>query len=160
MVLGKNGRAKFAIGKRTPIYISKISDANKMHLFRATVETIAAYGLKSVQMMLPLCRQIDASQRRMVRAALGITWPETMSTEELTQQAYFTPLSRTIHKRQLRVVGHVIGMQSSCQIPLDTLQTTVPTNCHHQEGHGLQRISMMLPMISDQSTLVRLLFME
>ena len=69
----KIGRAWFAIGKLGPIFISKISDANKMRLFKATVETIAAYGLESVHMTPFLCRQIDASHRQMVRAALGIT---------------------------------------------------------------------------------------
>ena len=50
VVQEKNGRAWFAIGKLRPIFISKISGANKMRLFKATVETIAAYGLESVPM--------------------------------------------------------------------------------------------------------------
>ena len=91
----KIGQAWFAIGKLRPIFISKISDANKMHLFKVTVETIAAHGLESVPMTRPLCRQIDVSHRQMVRMALGITWPETMSTAELTQRAKLFPLSRT-----------------------------------------------------------------
>ena len=66
-------RARFAIGKLRPIYISKISDASKMRLFIATVETVAAYGLESVPLTHSLCRQIDALHRHVVRAALGIT---------------------------------------------------------------------------------------
>ena len=104
----KIGRAWFAIGKLRHIFISKISDNNKMRLFKATVETIAAYGLKSVPMTRSLCRQIDASHRQLIRAALGITWAETKSTAELTQRAKLIPLSRTIRKRRLRLVGHVI----------------------------------------------------
>ena len=88
MVQEKIGQAWFAIGKLRPIFIFKISDANKMRLFKATVETIAAYGLESVPMMPSLCRQIDASHRQMVRAALGINWPETISTAELTFESY------------------------------------------------------------------------
>ena len=84
MVQEQIGRAWFAIGKLRPIFISKISDANKMHLFEATVETIVAYGLESVPMTRSLFRQIDAFHRQMVRAALDITWPETISTAELT----------------------------------------------------------------------------
>ena len=136
VVLEKIGRAWFAIGKLRPIFISKISDANKVRLFRATVETIAAYGLESVPMTRSLCRKIDASHRQLVRAALGITWPETISTAKLTQRAKLIPLSRTIRKRRLRLVGHVIRMQSRCQTPLGTLQTTVPSNCHLRQGHG------------------------
>ena len=107
-----------------------------MRLFKATVETIAAYGLESVPMTRSLCRQIDASHRQLVRAALGITWPETISTAELTQRVKLIPLSRTIRKRRLRLVGHVIRMQSRCQTPLGTLLTTVPSNCHLRQGHG------------------------
>ena len=62
----KIGQAWFAIGKLRPIYISKISDANKMRLFRAKVEAIAAHRLESVPMTRSLCRQIDASHRQMV----------------------------------------------------------------------------------------------
>ena len=72
----------------------------------------------------------------MVRAALGITWPENLSTAEITQRANLIPLSRTIRKRRLRFVGHVIRMQSRCQTPLGTLLTTAPSNCHLRQGHG------------------------
>ena len=72
----------------------------------------------------------------MVRAALGITWPETISTAELTQRDKLIPLSRTIRKRRLRHVGHVIRMQPRCQTPLGTLLTTVPKNCQLRQGHG------------------------
>ena len=55
---------------------------------------------------------------------------------ELTQRAKLIPFSRTIRMRRLRVVGHVIRMQSRCQAPLGTLLTTVPSNCHLRQGHG------------------------
>ena len=94
-----------------------------------TVETIAAYGQESVPMTPSLCRQTDAFQRQVVRAALGITWPETMSTVELTHRAKLAPLSRTIRKRRLNLVSHVITMQSRRQSMLGILQSTVPSNC-------------------------------
>ena len=83
-----------------------------------------------------LYQQIDASHRQMVRAALGIIWPEAVSTAELTQSAKLIHLSRTILKHRLRLVSHMIGMQSRCQTPLGTLLTTVPPNCHLRQGHG------------------------
>ena len=107
-----------------------------MRFFRATIKTIAAYGLESVPIIPSLCRQIYARHCQMVRAALDITWPETISTAELTQRAKFTPLSRTIPKHQLRLVGHDIRMQLRCQTPLGTLLTAVPWNCHLRKGHG------------------------
>ena len=107
-----------------------------MHLFRATVETIAAYGLESVPMTPLLCQQIDVCHCQMVWAALGITWPEIISTAVLTQHAKLTPLGHTIRKHRLRFVGHVIRMPSRCQTPLGTLLTTVPSNCHLRQGHG------------------------
>ena len=135
VVQEKIGRAWFAIGKLRPIFISQISDANKMRFFRATVETVAAYGLESVPMTPSLCWQVEASHRRIVWAAFCITWPETMSTAELIQRAKLTPLRR-IRKRRLRLVDHVIRMQSKCQIPLGSLLSTVPSNFHLWHGHG------------------------
>ena len=64
VVQEKIGRAWFAIGKLRPIFISEISDANKRRLFKATLETIATYGLDSVPMTRSLCRQIDVSHRQ------------------------------------------------------------------------------------------------
>ena len=149
VVQEKIGPAWFAIGKLRPIFISKISDANKMRLFKATVEIIAAYGLESVPMTRSLCRQIEASHRQLVRAALGITWPDNMSTAELTQRAKLIPLSRTIRKRQLRLVGHsahywqlYLRIATSGKVMVE-----------------LQRFSIMLLMISDQSTVMWLLFL-
>ena len=107
-----------------------------MRLCIAIAETIAAYGLESVPMTPSLCRQIGASHRQMVRAALGITWPETILTAELNQRAKLIPLSRTIRKHRLRLVGHVIRKQSRCQTPLGTLLTTIPSHCHLRQGHG------------------------
>ena len=66
-------QAWFAIGKLRPIFISKISDANKILLLIATVETIAAYGLESVPITPSFRQNFDASHRRMVWAALGIS---------------------------------------------------------------------------------------
>ena len=86
----------------------------------------------------------------MVRAALGITWPETMSTAELTQRAKLIPLSRTIRKRRLRLVGHVIRMQSRCQTPLCTFLATVPSNCHLRQGHD--RTSTLQNNVDDDLT--------
>ena len=65
-----------------------------------------------------------------------ITWPETISAAELTQRAKLIPLSRTIRKRRLRLVGHVSRMQSGCQTPLGTLLKAVPWNFHLRQGHG------------------------
>ena len=155
VVQEKIGRASLAIGKPRPILISKISDANNMRLFIATVETFTAYGQNSVPMTPSICRQIDASHRQMVRSALSITWLETMSTAELTQRSKLIPLNRTINKRRLHLVGHVIRMQSRCQTPLSTLLTNVPSNCHLRQGHGrTTAFHIILPMISDQSTVM------
>ena len=94
-----------------------------------------------------LCRQIDASHRQVARAALGTTWPETISTAELTQRAKLIPLSRMIRKCRLCLVGHVIRMQSRCRTPLGTLLTTVPSDFHLRQGHG--RTSTLQHNIAD-----------
>ena len=98
VVQEKIGRAWFASGKLRPIFISKISNAYKMSLFKATVETIAAYGLESVPMTRSLCRQIDASHRQLVRAALGITWPDcrTYSAGQVNSFESYDPQASTL----------------------------------------------------------------
>ena len=132
----KIGRACFAISNLRPIFIYKISDANKMRHCKATGILIAAYGLKLEHMMPSLWRQIDASHRQMIRADLGNTWPETISTTELTQRSRLIHFSRSIRNRRLNLVNPVVRMQSRRHAPLGTLLTNVPSNWHHWQGHG------------------------
>ena len=54
-------RVWFTIGKHRHIFIFKISDANRMCLFKATVETIAAYGLEAVPIVLSANRCVPSS---------------------------------------------------------------------------------------------------
>ena len=80
--------------------------------------------------------------------AMGLVLVLTViSTAELTQQAKLIPLSRTFRIRRLCLVGHVIRMQSRCKTPLDTLLSTVPSNCHLRQGHG--RTSMLRHNVAD-----------
>ena len=74
------------------------------------MNNVLLLSIQKVPITPSLCRQIDPSHCQMVRAALGITWSETISTAVLTQRAKLIPLSPTIRKRRLRLVGHVIRM--------------------------------------------------
>ena len=71
-------RALFAISKIKPIFITKMSYVYTMRLSCASFEAIVEYGIVSVSMTPSSCRQIDVTNNRIIRAALGTTWPDTM----------------------------------------------------------------------------------
>ena len=101
-------RSWFAIGKLRPISISKISDANKMRLFKAEVEAIAAYGLESVSIPPPLCQQIHVPIVKWSRLPWALPSLRLYPLQRSLCRPKKQPLSHAIRKRRLCLVGHVV----------------------------------------------------
>lgn len=62
------------------LFNSSARDALKVRLFRSAVEPILLYGLEAVPMTPSRDSTIDASYRALLRYALGVHFPECIST--------------------------------------------------------------------------------
>lgn len=91
-----------------PIFHSSAADATKVRLFRAAVESVLVYGLEAVPIPPSRAGIIDASYRRLLRYALGIHYPDTVSNQQLKSLSGVPDLSETLRKRRLSLLGHVL----------------------------------------------------
>ncbi|KAL8601428.1 hypothetical protein ACOMHN_042432 [Nucella lapillus] len=126
-----------------PIFTSKAADRIKIRLFRAAIESILCYGMESIlcygmesiPLMLTLSRSINSRYRRMVRSALGIFYPDQISNDELFAKTQLPPWSTTLRRRRLRLVGHILRMQTRSKSPLGELLLNSESG-HLRRGQG------------------------
>ncbi|KAL8567451.1 hypothetical protein ACOMHN_010042 [Nucella lapillus] len=112
-----------------PIFTSKAADRIKIRLFRAAIESILCYGMESIPLTPTLSRSIDSRYRRMLRSALGIFYPDRISNDELFAKMQLPPLSTTLRRRRLRLVGHILRMQTRSKSPLGELLLNSESAC-------------------------------
>ncbi|KAL8571328.1 hypothetical protein ACOMHN_050578 [Nucella lapillus] len=82
-----------------------------------------------------LSRSIDTRYRRMLRSALGIFYPDRISNDELFAKTQLPPLSMTLRRRRLRLVGHILRMQTRSKSPLGELLLNSESG-HLHRGQG------------------------
>ncbi|KAL8607539.1 hypothetical protein ACOMHN_003458 [Nucella lapillus] len=118
-----------------PIFTSKAADRIKIRLFRAAIESILCYGMESISLTPTLSRLIDSRYRRMLRSALSIFYPDWISNDELFAKTQLPPLSTTLRRRRLRLVGHILRMQTRSKSPLGELLLNSKSG-HLRRGQG------------------------
>jgi hypothetical protein len=87
---------------------STARDDSKVRLFRAAVEPILLYGLEAVPMTATRERSLDAHYRALLRNALGIHYPQTLSSRDLMSRAGVPELHLTLRRRRQRLLGHCL----------------------------------------------------
>ena len=71
--------------------------------------------------------RIDSFQRHMLRQAINIRWPKKISSQKLYEMTKVEPWSRTIRRRRLNWVGHLMRLppETPARISLpEALRTT------------------------------------
>lgn len=89
-------------------FSSTARDDSKVRLFRAAVEPILLYGLEAVPMTETRERSLDALYRGLLRNALGIHYPQKITTSELTARTGAPALRLTLRRRRQRLLGHCL----------------------------------------------------
>ena len=110
-----------AIGKLRPMFHSTVPDAMKIKLFKSAVETIAANALESLPLNPTTSNMLDAGYRQMIRAVLGINWQNNLTNEEVYAKSDLLPISHTIRKRRLHLIGHSLRHQNRSSTRLGSM---------------------------------------
>ena len=87
-----------------------MNDAIKIGLYRSAVESILLYGLECLSLTLTIQDKLDTAYRRILHYALGVHFPDCISSAELTRRTGATAMSKTLRQRRLRLVGHALRM--------------------------------------------------
>ena len=91
-------------------------DALKIELFKSAVKTVATHALESLN--LTTRNIFDAGHQQMICTALSINWQNNIMNEEVCAKSGLLPFSQTIRKRRLRLVRHLMRLQSRPITPL------------------------------------------
>ena len=85
-------------------------------MFTAYIGSIFLYNSEIWTVTTTIESVIDSFQRRMLRNALNIRWPEIIRTSDLYDRTGQTPWSRVIRTRRLRVMGHILKPQEETSV--------------------------------------------
>ena len=111
------------------IYKSKhISIETKVRTFNIFAASIFLYNSELWTVTSKTANRIDSFQRRMSRQAINIIrWPKKISTQKLYEMTKVEPWSRTIRRRRLNWLGHLMRLppETPARISLyEALRTT------------------------------------
>ena len=82
----------------------------KLRAFNAFVASIFLYNSELWTLTKCLENTIDTFQRRQLRGILGIRWPKKITNDELYKKTKCEPWSKTIKRRRLNWLGHLIRL--------------------------------------------------
>ncbi|KAL8614931.1 hypothetical protein ACOMHN_059854 [Nucella lapillus] len=137
-----------AMSALMPIFTSKALDRIKIRLFRATIESILCYGMESIPLTPTLSRSIDSryqlcsDQPSAYSTRLGSPTTNSLRTQQLP------PLSTTL---RLRLVGHILRMQTRSKSPLGELLLNSESG-HLRRGQG-RTVTLLNDITTDLSSL-------
>ena len=92
--------------KLKKIWNSTLSRAIKIKLFTATVESVLLYGCAAWTVTKALEKRINGCYTRMLRMALGVSWKQKLTNEQLYQD--LPPVTSKVTDRRLKLAGHCI----------------------------------------------------
>jgi hypothetical protein len=103
--------ANNAYHKLRPIFEDKkLGMPHKIRVFCACVESVFLYNSEIWTIGKTTEKEIDSYQRRMLRNAINIKWPNKITTDKLYETTKQRRWSDTIRKRRLRWFGHAVRL--------------------------------------------------
>ena len=92
-------------------YKSKhISIETKVRTFNTSAASIFLYNSELWTVTSKISNRIDCFQRCMLRQAINIRWPKLISSQKLYEMTKVEPWSRTIRRRRLNWLGHLMRL--------------------------------------------------
>ncbi len=96
------------------VYTSKhVSLETKIRTFQVFSASIFLYISELCTLAITKEGQLDAFDRKLIRRAMGIHWPKTITNNDLYQKTKTEPWSKTIKRRRLNWLGHVLRMDEN-----------------------------------------------
>ena len=89
---------------------ARISIALKIRCFNTYVSSVFLYNSELWCMNKSISEVIDAFHRKQLRYAIGVRYPRTMSNEVLYEVTKVEKWSRTIKRRRLNWLGHLMRL--------------------------------------------------
>ena len=99
------------------IFKSKtISLKLKVRTFNIYVACIFLYNSETWGITKTMEESIDAFQRRLLRYAINVRWPNKISNKNLIETTNAEPWSQTIRRRRMKFLGHVMRLDENTPV--------------------------------------------
>ena len=109
--------------KMNKICMSSIARLKKVRIYNAYVQSIMLFGCSTWSMNKEMERSLDSFNRRMMKHACGIFWPERMSTEV---NDLIEPATCEVKKRRWQMLCHFLRMDDHVpakEATIDSIKT-------------------------------------
>ena len=93
-----------------------ISIGMKIRTFNIYIASIFLYNSETWGLSKVMEEQINAFQRRILRYAVNVRWPNKISNEDLVEITKAENWSKTICRRRLKFLGHVMRLDANTPI--------------------------------------------
>jgi len=105
------GKARGAFVKLRPVWrSSSYSIQTKTRLYNSIVKTVLLYGSERWRVVDLDFQKLDAFHNGCLRKICRIFWPRVITNEDLYVKTNSEPMRRTVQKRRLKWLGHVLRM--------------------------------------------------
>ena len=95
-----------------PIWRSKqYNRKTKLKMFKSNVLSVLLYGAECWRMTETDLNKLETFQNKCLRQIHGIYYPNMISNVELHERSGVVSMEKTITKRRLKLVGHIMRMQ-------------------------------------------------
>ena len=86
----------------------------RIGLYEALVKSVPLYNCWTWSVQKDDQRKLNSFHRRQLRKVIGIQWPHKISNNKLYKVTGTKPLSITITKRRLKLLGHILRLPADC----------------------------------------------
>ena len=86
----------------------------RIGLYEALVKSVPLYNCWTWSVPKDDQRKLNSFHRRQLRKVIGIQWPHKVSNNKLYKVTGTKPLSMTITKRRLKLLGHILRLPADC----------------------------------------------
>ena len=134
------------------IFHSSARETLKVRLFQSAVESILFYGLEAVPFTHSREGTLDASHRALLRFALGIHFPQRISSGQLMAKAGLPLASDSLRRRRQKLLGHCLRSHARGELNPLALTLLHPPTERLRRGHG-RTLTLPSTFLSDLRSL-------
>ena len=88
----------------------RLSVGHKVRVYKTYVEPILLYNSETWTLTPTLEKTVDSFHRRLLRVIINVRYPKIITNEKLYTLAKEPPISETIRKRRLALLGHILTL--------------------------------------------------
>ena len=88
----------------------RLSVGHKVRVYKTYVEPILLYNSETWTLTPTLEKTVDSFHRRLLRVIINVRYPKIITNEKLCMLTKEPPISETIRKRWLALLGHILRL--------------------------------------------------